>query len=302
MYTIIAGGSGLIGRALTADLTADGHEVIILSRRPEQVRGLPPGARAVQWDGRTPEGWQECVEECDAIVNLTGTRIAPWPWTAARKRQILDSRVHSGAAVTQAVAGAAKRPRVVVQASGVGFYGPRGDESIDETAAPGDDFLAQVCIAWEATAEPLDALGVRRVIIRTGHVLSRTGGLLPYLALPYRLWLGGPMGNGRQGQPWIHIADHVAAVRWLIEHEVATGAFNLVAPQYTTNASMSRALGQALGRPAIVTVPAFVLRLLLGEEATILLDGQHPVPARLQELGFSFRFPTAEAALSDLLG
>ena len=117
--------------------------------------------------------------------------------------RILDSRVHSGAAVTQAVEDAGKRPRVVVQASGVGFYGPRGDEAIDETAAPGDDFLAQVCIAWEATADPLDALGVRRVIIRTGHVLSRTGGLLPYVVLPYRLWLGGPLGNGRQGQPWI---------------------------------------------------------------------------------------------------
>ena len=191
---------------------------------------------------------------------------------------------------------------MVVQASGVGFYGPRGDEAIDETAAPGDDFLAQVCIAWEATAEPLEALGVRRVIIRTGHVLSRTGGLLPYVALPYRLWLGGPLGNGRQGQPWIHIADHVAAVRWLIEHEVASGAFNLVAPQRTTNASMSRALGQALGRPALVTVPAFVLRLIWGEAATILLDGQHAVPARLQALGFSFRFPTAETALSDLFG
>ena len=302
MYTIIAGGSGLIGRALTADLTADGHEVIVLSRRPERVRGLPAGARAVGWDGRTPAGWQAYVDKSDAIVNLTGTRIAPWPWTAARKRQILDSRVHSGAAVVQAIERAGKRPRVVVQSSGVGFYGPRGDEAIDETAAPGEDFLAQVCIAWEATAEPLDALGVRRVIIRTGHVLSRTGGLLPYIALPYRLWLGGPMGTGRQGQPWIHVADHVAAVRWLIEHETASGAFNLVAPQHTTNATMSRALGQALGRPAFVTVPAFVLRLIWGEAATIMLDGQHAVPARLQELGFSFRFPTAAAALGDLLG
>ena len=302
MYTIIAGGSGLIGRALTADLTADGHEVIVLSRRPERVRGLPAGARAVRWDGCTPAGWQEHVDRSDAIVNLTGTRIAPWPWTAARKRQILDSRVHSGAAVVQAIERAGRRPRVVVQSSGVGFYGPRGDEAIDETAAPGDDFLAQVCIAWEATAEPLDALGVRRVIIRTGHVLSRTGGLLPYIALPYRLWLGGPMGNGRQGQPWIHVADHVAAVRWLIAHETASGAFNLVAPQHTTNATMSRALGQALGRPAFVTVPAFVLRLIWGEAATIMLDGQHAVPARLQELGFSFRFPTAAAALGDLLG
>ena len=162
--------------------------------------------------------------------------------------------MHSGEAVTQAVADAGKRPRVVVQASGVGFYGPRGDEAIDESAAPGDDFLAQVCIAWESTAEPLDALGVRRVIIRTGHVLSRTGGLLPYLALPYRLWVGGPcgpMGSGRQGQPWIHIADHVAAVRWLIEHEVAAGAFNLVAPQRTTNASMSLALVRRSAAPQL---------------------------------------------------
>ena len=182
------------------------------------------------------------------------------------------------------------------------FTARAGDEAIDETAAPGDDFLAQVCIAWEATADPLDALGVRRVIIRTGHVLSRTGGLLPYVALPYRLWLGGPLGNGRQGQPWIHIADHVAAVRWLIEHEVATGAFNLVAPQRTTNASMSRALGQALGRPAFVTVPAFVLRLLLGEEATILLEGQHAVSARLQELGFSFPVSHCRGGIERSLG
>ena len=147
MCTIIAGGSGLIGRALTEDLTADGHEVIVLSRRPERVRGLPPGARAIRWDAPHARGLAEYVEESDAIVNLTGTRIAPWPWTAARKRQILDSRVHSGAAVTQAVESAGKRPRVVVQASGVGFYGPRGDDSIDETAA-------QAMISWRKSASP----------------------------------------------------------------------------------------------------------------------------------------------------
>ena len=302
MRTIIAGGSGLIGRALTEDLTTDGHEVIILSRSPERVRGLPAGAQAVGWDGLTAEGWQEHVDGADAIVNLAGTRIAPWPWTADRKRQILESRVHAGEAVTQAIEAASKKPQVVVQASGVGFYGPRGDEAIDEDTEAGDDFLAQVCIAWEAATEPVEALGVRRVRARTGLVFSRAGGLLPLVSLPYRLLLGGPMGSGRQGYPWIHIADHVAAVRWLIDDESATGAFNLVAPQRTTNASMSRAMGQALGRPAFMTVPAFVLRLILGEEATILLDGQHAVPARLQEQGYSFRFPTAEAALSDLFG
>ena len=184
MRTIITGGSGLIGRALAAELAAADHEVIVLSRAPGRVSGLPAGVRAVGWDGRTAEGWQDLADGATAIVNLAGESIAAGRWTAARKQRIAASRQQAGAAVVQAVAGATTRPQVVVQASAVGYYGPRGDETITEDSAAGDDFLAQVCVPWETSTEEVERLGVRRAIIRTGIVLSRDGGALPRMMLP----------------------------------------------------------------------------------------------------------------------
>ena len=210
MRTIITGGSGLIGRALAAELAAAEHEVIILSRTPGRVSGLPAGVRAAGWDGRTAEGWQDLADGATAIVNLAGESIAAGRWTAARKRRIAASRQQAGAAVVQAVAGATTRPQVVIQASAVGYYGPRGDETITEDSAAGDDFLAQVCVPWETSTEEVERLGVRRAIIRTGIVLSRDGGALPRMMLPFRLFSGGPLGSGRQGFPWIHHADRGA--------------------------------------------------------------------------------------------
>lgn len=301
MRTIITGGSGLIGRALAAELAAAEHEVIVLSRAPGRVSGLPTGVRAVGWDGRSAEGWQDLADGATAIVNLAGESIAAGRWTAARKQRIADSRHQAGAAVVQAVAGATTSPQVVIQASAVGYYGPRGDETITEETAAGDDFLAQICVPWETSTEEVERLGVRRAIIRTGIVLSRDGGALPQMMLPFRLFAGGPLGSGRQGFPWIHLADEVRAIRWLIDGEDASGPFNLAAPETLTNAEFGRVLGRVMRRPSFMPTPGFALRLVLGELSTLLLDGQRQVPQQLLDRGFTFRFPTAEAALRDLL-
>ncbi len=301
MRTIITGGTGLIGRTLAADLVAHGHQVVILSRAPERATGLPAGVRAERWDARTADGWVSLADGADAIANLAGESIAAGRWTDERKRRIRQSRLDAGRAIVQAVELIGQRPRVVVQASGIGYYGPRGDQEITEDTAPGNDFLAQVAIEWEASTAPVEALGVRRAIIRTGVVLSTEGGAFPRLLLPFRLFAGGPLGSGRQWLPWIHIADQVAAIRFLIEKENATGPFNLTAPNPLTNAGFGQVLGRIINRPSFVPTPGLAMRLAFGEMATLLLDGQRAIPKRLLELGFTFRFPHAEAALQDLL-
>jgi uncharacterized protein (TIGR01777 family) len=256
--------------------------------------------QVVRWDGRTSAGWEKLAEGADAIINLAGENLSTGRWTEARKREIVQSRVNAGRAVVEAVSRASIKPRVVVQASAVGFYGPRGDEEVTEQAGPGDDFLARVCRQWEASTEPVEALGVRRVIARTGVVLSMEGGALPRMALPFRFFAGGQVGSGRQWFPWIHIEDEARAILWLVEHGRA-GAYNLTAPDVTTNRKFSRVLGQAMGRPSAIPVPALALKALFGEMSTVLLEGQRAVPARLLAEGFQFRFPEVEGALHNLV-
>jgi uncharacterized protein (TIGR01777 family) len=193
------------------------------------------------------------------------------------------------------------KPGVVVQASAVGYYGPRGSEEITEEAAPGNDFLSQVCVEWEDSTASVEDLGVRRVIMRSGVVLSLDGAALPRMMLPFKFFIGGPVGSGQQWLSWISLADEVAAIRYLIEHKDAAGPFNLSAPTPLTNAEFGRVLGRVLKRPAIMPTPGFVVRLVFGEMSTVVLDGQRVTPQRLQQLGFTFRFPEAEAALRDLL-
>jgi uncharacterized protein len=302
MRVIITGGTGLIGQALAADLVAGGHEVILLSRTPRRVTGLPAGVRAEGWDGRTAAGWGPLADGAQAIVNLAGENLGAGRWTAERKRRIRDSRLNAGRAVVQAVQAAGQPPRVVVQSSAVGYYGPQGDQEMGEEAPPGSDFLARVCVEWEASTAPVEAMGVRRVVIRSGVVFHASGGALPRMLLPFKLFVGGPLGGGRQVLSWIHFADEVAAIRFLIEKEEAAGAFNLATPHPLTNAEFGRAAGRVMGRPAWLPAPAFALRLALGEMATMVLDGQRVVPRRLLAMGFAFRFPEAEAALQDLVG
>jgi uncharacterized protein (TIGR01777 family) len=302
MRVIITGGSGLIGRALATDLARNSHEVIIISRRPERIIHLPAGVRAERWDGRTAEGWYSLADGADAIVNLAGENISSGRWTDERKRAILQSRLNAGQAVVQAVKAATRKPRVLIQASGIGYYGPCGNEEITEETPPGHDFLAGLATEWESSTAFLEAFGVRRAIIRTGVVLSIEGGALPRMLLPFRFFVGGRLGSGRQWFPWIHIADEVGAIRYLIENEAASGPFNLSAPIPLTNTEFSHLLGQQLRRPALIPTPEFALRLLFGEMATAILDGQRAVPKRLLQLDFKFRFPEAGPALRDLLG
>ncbi len=305
MRVIITGGTGFIGRSLAFSFVNDHHEVIVLSRNPVHTRGLPADVQVVGWDARTAQGWGHLVDGADAIVNLAGESIGgsgliPARWTDARKQRILQSRLDAANAVVQAVRAARRKPRVVVQASAVGYYGASGDEVITETNAAGNDFLAQVCVQWENASAPLDDLGVRRVVIRTGLVLSPDEGVLPRLMLPFRFFVGGALGSGKQRYPWIHIDDVIRAIRFLIDDD-ASGSFNLTAPNPLTNRDFSRALGRAMHRPALISVPSFALRLVLGEMATLVIDGQWAIPHKLSEMGFRFRFTELDAALHDLL-
>lgn len=302
MRIIITGGSGLIGRAVAREMGGAGHEVVVLTRDPARTGPLPPGTRAVQWDGKTAGDWAKLLDAGTAIVHLAGDGVASGRWTDEKKRRIRQSRVESGRAVLAAVRQAKSRPRALLQGSAVGYYGACGDEVVDESHPPGDDFLARVCVEWEAATAEAAALGVRRPVLRTGIVLSDEGGALPRLALPFRAMAGGPLGSGRQWFPWIHIADEVGAIRFLIEREDADGPFNLSAPEPLTNRDFSRALGRVLTRPSFAPAPGFALRLLLGEMADALLHGQRAVPRRLLDLGCVFRYPEAAGALRDLLG
>jgi uncharacterized protein (TIGR01777 family) len=300
MRIIVAGGTGFIGTALTKSLLAEGHQVWILTRNLQTAR-LVEGARGIGWDGRTTTGWKELVSQVDAIINLTGESLGSGPWTRVRKTWILSSRVESGKAISDAIRQANPRPKVLIQASAVGFYGPRGDEPVTEESTPGSGFLAEVCKVWEGSSQPVEELGVRRVVIRTGVVLSRDEGALQRMMLPFRLFAGGPLGNGRQGLPWIHPADEVAGIRFLLENEKTYGVFNLSAPEPLSNADFGHILAKVMRRPYWLPVPAFALRLYLGEMSNLVLEGQYMLPRRLRELGFRFQFETAEAALRDLL-
>jgi uncharacterized protein (TIGR01777 family) len=302
MKVIITGGTGLIGSALSKSLVDDNHEVIVLSRSPMKAENLPPAVQVVEWDARSAKGWGHLAAGADAIVNLAGESLAEGRWTDARKEKIRHSRLNAGRAVVEAVEAAETKPNVLIQSSAVGYYGPRNGQEIDEQAQAGDDFLAQICVEWEAATAPVEEMGVRRVIARSGPVLSTESGALPRMLLPFKMFVGGPVGSGEQGFSWIHLADEVAAIRFLIENSAASGPFNLSAPNPVTNAQFSQALGKALHRPAVMPVPAFMLKLIYGEMATVILEGQQAVPNRLTELGFTFQFPHVDGALEDLVG
>jgi uncharacterized protein (TIGR01777 family) len=318
MRILITGGTGLIGRALTASLAAEGHEVIVLTRNPDRAGSLPEGARPVGWDAETHEGWGELlaaepgegVEGGTGIVHLAGESVAGGRWTEARKRAIRDSRLVSTRAVAAAVVAAAQTaracggepPRCLLQASAVGYYGDRGDEVLTEASDPGEDFLAGLSKEWEAASAPVEALGVRRVLLRTGVVLAEEGGALPRMALPFKMFLGGPLGDGRQWVPWIHRSDQVGAIRFLLNRDDATGPYNLTAPHPVTQRELCRTLARVLHRPSLFPVPRGMLRLVLGEMADVVLASQRVMPQRLEEAGYPFRHPDLGGALEDLLG
>ncbi|MFI5182109.1 MAG: TIGR01777 family oxidoreductase [Thermoanaerobaculia bacterium] len=278
MRIVVTGGTGFIGRALVARLRADGHDVMVPGR-----------------------GDTSGVEGAGAIVNLAGEPIAQ-RWTDAARHRIEESRTDGTRRLVRAIAAGKARPSVLVSASAVGYYGARGDGELDEEASPGDDFLARLCVRWEDAAGAAESVGVRVVRIRTGLVLGPDGGALAKMLPAYRAFAGGPVGTGRQWMSWIHRDDLVSLFLFVLGNAAVSGVLNGAAPTPVRNRDFARALGLALHRPAVVPAPAAALRLLFGEMATILLDGQRVVPRRALALGFSFRYPDLPSALAAALG
>jgi hypothetical protein len=296
----ISGASGLVGRRLAHFLSAGGHTVLPLVRTEGPA---PAGAGAIAWNPAGGTIDAAALAGVDAVVHLAGENIAAGRWSARRKRAIRDSRVDATALLARALAGLGARPRVLVCASAVGYYGDTGDRAVDEQAPPGSGFLAEVCRDWEAAAEPARSAGIRVAHLRTGMVLAGEGGVLARLRLPFRLGLGGPVGSGRQYLSWIALEDLLGVVLHALHDERLAGPVNAVAPQAVTSLAFARALGRVLGRPAVMPLPAAAVRAWFGEMGrALLLEGQRVLPARLRNAGFSHRYPGLEDALRIELG
>jgi uncharacterized protein (TIGR01777 family) len=292
---VLAGGSGFLGRKLAKRLEHEGHKTITLSRNPGA------GANEIAW---SPDGnagaLPEHIDGVDVVVNLAGENMAVGRWTAARKQRLRDSRILSTRTLVRAIAACANKPRVFVSGSGVGYYGPHGDEPVTEATPPGADFVARLSVEWEQEARMAESSSTRVAIVRTAPALSGDGGMLKKMLLPFKLGLGATLGSGDQYLPWIHIDDWTAMVSWMIQNDRATGAFNACAPGSVTNRTFTRTLGRVLHRPAVLHAPAFVLRAALGEMASMLLTGQRALPACAEQLGFRFTHRDLEPALQSL--
>ncbi|MDT4921998.1 MAG: uncharacterized protein QOI15_2900 [Pseudonocardiales bacterium] len=297
MQFVLAGASGLIGSALAGSLRADGHRVTQLVRRPAT------GPDTARWDPARGELDPGALTGADAVVCLSGVNVGDRRWNEDFKREILDSRVDSVGTIARTLAGVpeAERSPTLIAASAVGYYGDTGAREVDEDSPAGDSFLANVCVQWEAAAEPARAAGVRVVHLRTGLVLAAEGDLLKRLVPLVKAGVAGRLGSGRQYYPWISITDEVGAIRFLLEHDLA-GPVNLTGPAPVTNAEFTRSLGRVLHRPTVLPVPRFAARTVLGEFAAEVLGGQQAMPRRLLDAGFVFRHRTVDEALRSELG
>jgi len=302
MRVLITGATGFIGRALVPRLQRDGHTIVAWVRSESRARSLLGADVDLVPASRGHAALVDSIGGVDAVVNLAGEPLIGKRWTPDRRRVLAESRVGVTTDLVRAIAAATPRPRVLVSGSAVGWYGDRDGEPLTETSKPGGDFLAHMCRDWENAARAAEVSGVRVVLLRTGVVLGRNGGALAQMLPPFKLGAGGPIGNGRQYLPWIHLHDLVSAVAVMIADERYRGPVNGVAPEEATSRTFAAALGRALHRPAILPTPAFVLRALFGEAATVLLASQRVAPAVLVGHGFTFAFPTLEAALADIVG
>jgi len=304
MKLVVAGGTGFIGSALSARLTGQGHSLILLVRSISAAAEAP-NETTILWQPGSAGTWEQTLEEAiagaDGVINLAGEPIAAKRWSEAQKRKLRSSRIDTTLALVTAVGKAKKKPAFFLNASAVGYYGPRGDEVVTEESGPGGDFLAEVCSEWEEEARKAEAHGVRVIRLRTGIVLGKGGGALSKMIPPFKLFIGGPLGTGRQWMPWIHLEDEIGLIQFLMENNNARGAVNATAPNPVTMKEFCRTLGGVLHRPCWAPVPAFALRLLLGEMAEMLLTGQRAVPAAAQKLGYRFRYPRLREALEALV-
>lgn len=295
MRIAITGASGFIGAALRRSLEADGHTVVPFVRREA-------GLGEVRWDPAAGRLEPDDLRGVDAVANLAGAGIGDARWTEARKRTLVESRTLGTRLLAEALASVDGGPGVLLSGSAVGYYGDRGDEVLTEASGPGDDFLARLCVAWEAATQPAEAAGVRVAHLRTGLVFGPGGGILPRMALPFRFGAGGRLGSGRQWMSWIALEDEVGALRFLLDHEVR-GPVDLTAPEPVTNAQLTTTLGRALHRPTLLPAPPFALRAVLGRERAdgLLFVSQRVLPAVLQDAGYEFRQPRLDGALEAAL-
>ncbi len=306
MRVFITGGTGLIGSRLVRQLQERQDSVLLLTRRPAQAREqCGSECTVVEGDPTQPGAWMDAIQDCDGVVHLAGESIFNRRWNEAFKAVLRDSRVQSTDLVVQALARnprtAAGNPKVLVNASAIGYYGFHGAEELAEEDRPGDDTLARICVDWEKAAQAAEPLGVRVVRLRIGVVLAKEGGAVAKMLTPFKLGVGGPVGSGAQWVSWIHHADVVGIALLALDNPNATGPINATAPQPVTNKELSKALGRALHRPSLLPTPVFALKLMMGEVADVIGKGQRVLPKRALALGYPFRFPTLDAALADLL-
>ncbi|OIK27782.1 TIGR01777 family oxidoreductase [Streptomyces malaysiense] len=297
MRVAITGSHGLIGSALVRSLAKDGHQVVRLVREGAD-RDPGDGSEAVGWG---PAGDGVRLEGVDAVVHLAGAGVGDRRWSASYKREIRESRVRGTRAIARACAGADVPPRVLVSASATGYYGDTGERIVDESAPAGDDFLASVCVDWEAAADPAREAGIRVVHPRTGLVVAGEGGAFGRMMPLFRLGLGGRIGSGEQYWPFVSLTDHIAALRFALDTDALSGPVNFTAPEPLPEGEITRVMARLLHRPAVVPAPAFALRAALGEFATTLMCSTRAVPAALTRTGFGFRHPTFEQALRSVL-
>jgi uncharacterized protein (TIGR01777 family) len=306
MRVFITGGTGLVGSRLIRALVRRGDAVAALTRRPDTARTLfGQGITVVPGDPMTPGDWTGATADCDAIVHLAGENVFARRWNNSFRELLRSSRIQSTENIVRAIAQhprtAGGQPKVLVNASAIGFYGPRGDEETDETSGPGDDFLAGLCVDWEKAARAAESHSARTAVVRVGVVLDKEGGALKQMLTPFKLGVGGPTGSGRQWISWIHHADMIGILLLALDNAAAAGPINAVSPNSLPNRDFAKALGRALHRPAFMPTPAFALRMMLGQVSQLITTGQRVVPKRASALGYSFRYPTIDVALTDLL-
>ncbi len=301
MKILVTGASGFIGSALCDALLARGDTVVGLTRDPQRARSANPSVAWHPWEPTLERPPATAFEGVDGVVNLQGEKINQ-RWSEDAKRRIMESRRTGTRNLIAAIAGLKRKPSVLVNQSAIGFYGDRGEAMVDESAESGEGYDAEVVREWEAAAREAESVGLRLVVVRTGHVLDASGGLLAELLPPFKLGIGGPLAGGRQYMSWIHIDDEVGILLWALDNDKVSGTVNSTAPNPVTNRELSHAIGRALGRPASVPVPGFVLDLKFGSEfGGVLRGGQRVMPRRALDLGYVFRYPDIDGALKNLL-
>jgi uncharacterized protein (TIGR01777 family) len=303
MRVFVTGATGLIGRRLVGRLIGRGDDVVALTRSADRARGvLHSSARIVEGDPTRAGDWQAEVSACEGVVHLAGEPVLSHRWNAEQKALLTKSRVDSTRNLVEAAGRAGSKVRALVAGSAIGYYGFTGDREIDEKSPPGTDFLAELCVAWEREASYAASIGARRVVLlRTGVVLDPDGGALKRMLAPFKAFIGGPIGSGKQWLSWIHRDDLTGLIELGLDDARATGAINGVAPPPATMKELSAAVGRALGRPSWLPVPTFAAKIAFGESAGMFLESQRVLPRRALELGYAFKFPTLDGALRDLL-